>query len=168
MNATDDFSIMLHRFLKAYCPCVRNIIVSFRLTAILHQRHLGHNHKDEQANASVRAAFVHALGDVFQSISVLISALIIYFKVCLGNHSNPKTQIQPILAACADLHKPLQKVKANKYWSLNILQIPKSYLYLFESFKKVPFDTVLKCKTMKAWTPWVYLDGSNGWDIWFV
>ncbi|CAH7124197.1 Slc30a8 [Phodopus roborovskii] len=58
------------------CAVAANIV----LTAILHQRHLGHNHKDEQANASVRAAFVHALGDVFQSISVLISALIIYFK----------------------------------------------------------------------------------------
>uniref|UniRef100_A0A8C8S9B4 Proton-coupled zinc antiporter SLC30A8 n=1 Tax=Pelusios castaneus TaxID=367368 RepID=A0A8C8S9B4_9SAUR len=32
------------------------------------------------ANASVRAAFVHAIGDLFQSISVLISALIIFFK----------------------------------------------------------------------------------------
>ncbi|CAO2602313.1 Zinc transporter 8 [Lemmus lemmus] len=64
------------------CAVAANIVIviSFRLTAILHQRHLGHNHRDAQANASVRAAFVHALGDVFQSISVLISALIIYFK----------------------------------------------------------------------------------------
>uniref|UniRef100_A0A8B9QT97 Proton-coupled zinc antiporter SLC30A8 n=1 Tax=Anas platyrhynchos TaxID=8839 RepID=A0A8B9QT97_ANAPL len=31
-------------------------------------------------NASLRAAFVHAIGDLFQSISVLISALIIFFK----------------------------------------------------------------------------------------
>ncbi|XP_052017190.1 proton-coupled zinc antiporter SLC30A8 isoform X2 [Apodemus sylvaticus] len=58
------------------CAVAANIV----LTMILHQRNLGHNHKDMQANASVRAAFVHALGDVFQSISVLISALIIYFK----------------------------------------------------------------------------------------
>lgn len=33
------------------------------------------------SNASLRAAFVHAIGDLFQSISVLISALIIFFKV---------------------------------------------------------------------------------------
>lgn len=34
-----------------------------------------------QANASVRAAFVHVVGDLLQSISVLVSALIIFFKV---------------------------------------------------------------------------------------
>ncbi|XP_005857885.1 PREDICTED: zinc transporter 8 [Myotis brandtii] len=50
------------------------------LSVILHQRPPGHSHKEVQANASVRAAFVHALGDLFQSISVLTSALIIYFK----------------------------------------------------------------------------------------
>ncbi|KAL0962479.1 hypothetical protein UPYG_G00340570 [Umbra pygmaea] len=33
-----------------------------------------------QANASVRAAFVHVVGDLLQSISVLISAIIIFFK----------------------------------------------------------------------------------------
>ncbi|XP_077019358.1 proton-coupled zinc antiporter SLC30A8 [Tamandua tetradactyla] len=58
------------------CAVVANVLLS----VILHQRHPGHNHKEAQANASVRAAFVHALGDLFQSISVLISALIIYFK----------------------------------------------------------------------------------------
>lgn len=35
----------------------------------------------QQANASVRAAFVHVLGDLLQSISVLVSAIIIFFKV---------------------------------------------------------------------------------------
>lgn len=39
-------------------------------------------HKAQQANASVRAAFVHVVGDLLQSISVLISAVIIFFKVC--------------------------------------------------------------------------------------
>ncbi|XP_017386168.1 zinc transporter 8 isoform X1 [Cebus imitator] len=58
------------------CAVAANIV----LTVVLHQRCLGHNHKEVQGNASVRAAFVHALGDLFQSISVLISALIIYFK----------------------------------------------------------------------------------------
>ncbi|XP_053718849.1 proton-coupled zinc antiporter SLC30A8-like [Synchiropus splendidus] len=36
--------------------------------------------KAQQANASVRAAFVHVVGDLLQSISVLISAIIIFFK----------------------------------------------------------------------------------------
>lgn len=61
--------------------CAQSIVFSSRLSVILHQRCPGHNHKELQANASVRAAFVHALGDLFQSISVLTSALIIYFKV---------------------------------------------------------------------------------------
>ncbi|PIO25736.1 hypothetical protein AB205_0098600, partial [Aquarana catesbeiana] len=41
-----------------------------------------HNAPDykPQTNASIRAAFIHVIGDLFQSISVLISALIIYFK----------------------------------------------------------------------------------------
>lgn len=58
------------------CAVAANILLSM----ILHQRRFGHNHKELQTNASVRAAFVHALGDLFQSISVLTSALIIYFK----------------------------------------------------------------------------------------
>lgn len=33
-----------------------------------------------QANASVRAAFVHVVGDLLQSVSVLVSAIIIFFK----------------------------------------------------------------------------------------
>ncbi|XP_065146577.1 proton-coupled zinc antiporter SLC30A8 isoform X1 [Paramisgurnus dabryanus] len=36
--------------------------------------------KKQQANASVRAAFVHVIGDLLQSVSVLVSALIIFFK----------------------------------------------------------------------------------------
>ena len=34
-----------------------------------------------QANASVRSAFLHVLGDLLQSISVLVSAVITFFKV---------------------------------------------------------------------------------------
>lgn len=37
--------------------------------------------KKQQANASVRAAFVHVIGDLLQSVSVLVSAIIIFFKV---------------------------------------------------------------------------------------
>uniref|UniRef100_A0A7M4EJ82 Proton-coupled zinc antiporter SLC30A8 n=1 Tax=Crocodylus porosus TaxID=8502 RepID=A0A7M4EJ82_CROPO len=57
------------------CAVIANIILT------LHQTGHGHSHgKPVLANASVRAAFVHAIGDLFQSISVLISALIIFFK----------------------------------------------------------------------------------------
>ncbi|XP_061520667.1 proton-coupled zinc antiporter SLC30A8-like [Phycodurus eques] len=34
----------------------------------------------QQANASVHAAFVHVVGDLLQSLSVLVSAIIIFFK----------------------------------------------------------------------------------------
>lgn len=123
-------------FFKDFLYVCQNIVISFRLTAILHQRHLGHNHKDAQANASVRAAFVHALGDVFQSISVLISALIIYFKVRVSNDSNSMNTVT--LAARVCQHKPPYNVKTNKFWDLNIPYIPKSCLYLlgFESLRK--------------------------------
>uniref|UniRef100_A0A8C3F2L5 Proton-coupled zinc antiporter SLC30A8 n=1 Tax=Chrysemys picta bellii TaxID=8478 RepID=A0A8C3F2L5_CHRPI len=69
------------------CAVVANVILT------LHQTGPGHSHRGQAtehisalqqkpalANASVRAAFVHAIGDLFQSISVLISALIIFFK----------------------------------------------------------------------------------------
>uniref|UniRef100_A0A8C4Y5F9 Proton-coupled zinc antiporter SLC30A8 n=1 Tax=Gopherus evgoodei TaxID=1825980 RepID=A0A8C4Y5F9_9SAUR len=59
------------------CAVIANVILSLTL----HQTGAGHSHrKPALANASVRAAFVHAIGDLFQSISVLISALIIFFK----------------------------------------------------------------------------------------
>ncbi|XP_070840983.1 proton-coupled zinc antiporter SLC30A8 [Chaetodon trifascialis] len=41
---------------------------------------LSNGRRAQQANASVRAAFVHVVGDLLQSISVLVSAIIIFFK----------------------------------------------------------------------------------------
>ncbi|CAM5088652.1 unnamed protein product [Eretmochelys imbricata] len=71
------------------CAVIANVILSLTL----HQTGPGHSHRAQAnehipalqqkpalANASVRAAFVHAIGDLVQSISVLISALIIFFK----------------------------------------------------------------------------------------
>ncbi|NWU99526.1 ZNT8 protein, partial [Upupa epops] len=71
------------------CAVLANVLLSL----ILHQSSPGHSHgaqtgaqaltpleKPLLSNASLRAAFVHAIGDLFQSTSVLISALIIYFK----------------------------------------------------------------------------------------
>ncbi|KFP82986.1 Zinc transporter 8, partial [Apaloderma vittatum] len=69
------------------------VLANILLSLILHQTGHGHSHgaqardhvlaSPEEAalsNASLRAAFVHTMGDLFQSISVLISALIIFFK----------------------------------------------------------------------------------------
>ncbi|NXK54059.1 ZNT8 protein, partial [Chauna torquata] len=81
-----DATVML---ITSACAMLVNILLSL----ILHQTGHGHRHgaqarenvlapleKPALSNASLRAAFVHAIGDLFQSISVLISALIIFFK----------------------------------------------------------------------------------------
>uniref|UniRef100_A0A8C3K2D9 Proton-coupled zinc antiporter SLC30A8 n=1 Tax=Calidris pygmaea TaxID=425635 RepID=A0A8C3K2D9_9CHAR len=71
-----DATVML---ITSACAVLANILLSL----ILHQTGHGHSHgarAGEHVNASLRAAFVHAIGDLFQSISVLISALIIFFK----------------------------------------------------------------------------------------
>ncbi|NWR90292.1 ZNT8 protein, partial [Furnarius figulus] len=82
-----DATVML---ITSACAVLANILLSL----ILHQTGHGHSHRAQSgephvsaslekpalSNASLRAAFVHAVGDLFQSISVLISALIIFFK----------------------------------------------------------------------------------------
>nr|XP_013047215.2 zinc transporter 8 [Anser cygnoides] len=81
-----DATVML---ITSACAMLANILLSL----ILHQTGHRHSHgaqaretlsappeKPALRNASLRAAFVHAIGDLFQSISVLISALIIFFK----------------------------------------------------------------------------------------
>ncbi|NXX41243.1 ZNT8 protein, partial [Tricholaema leucomelas] len=85
-NYNIDATVML---ITSACAVLANILLSL----ILHQTGHGHSHgaqarehklspleKPALSNASLRAAFVHAIGDLFQSISVLISALIIFFK----------------------------------------------------------------------------------------
>ncbi|XP_071142410.1 proton-coupled zinc antiporter SLC30A2-like isoform X1 [Mytilus edulis] len=42
-----------------------------------HSNHSGHSH---QSNINVRAAFIHVMGDLIQSVGVLIAAIMIYFK----------------------------------------------------------------------------------------
>ncbi|XP_019726455.1 zinc transporter 2 isoform X2 [Hippocampus comes] len=48
--------------------------------ADVEQNRDGQGARVHQANASVRAAFVHVVGDLLQSISVLVSAIVIFFK----------------------------------------------------------------------------------------
>ena len=49
----------------------------------LHQTGHGHSHgaAGEQPNTSVRAAFVHVVGDLLQSVGVLVASYVIFFKV---------------------------------------------------------------------------------------
>uniref|UniRef100_A0A8B9F607 Proton-coupled zinc antiporter SLC30A8 n=1 Tax=Amazona collaria TaxID=241587 RepID=A0A8B9F607_9PSIT len=72
-----DATVML---ITSACAVIANILLSL----ILHQTGHGHSHGSqarEHVNVSLRAAFVHSIGDLFQSLSVLISALIVFFKV---------------------------------------------------------------------------------------
>ncbi|KAK1172639.1 zinc transporter 8-like [Acipenser oxyrinchus oxyrinchus] len=93
-NYTIDGTVML---ITSGCAVLANIIMGLTL----HQTGHGHSHVGgsshghghshgkrsmeesghlPQDNASVRAAFIHVLGDLLQSLSVLISAIIIFFK----------------------------------------------------------------------------------------
>lgn len=59
------------------------------MVLVLHQSGVSHGHQHERQggcnheNASVRAAFVHVLGDLVQSVGVLVAAAIIHFWVCV-------------------------------------------------------------------------------------
>ncbi|XP_072323514.1 proton-coupled zinc antiporter SLC30A8-like [Scyliorhinus torazame] len=80
-----DGMVML---ITSTCAVVANLIMGLTL----HQGGHSHNHSatyiehsaeavhSHQPNASIRAAFIHVVGDFLQSLSVLISALIIFFK----------------------------------------------------------------------------------------
>uniref|UniRef100_A0A8C2KZR2 Proton-coupled zinc antiporter SLC30A8 n=1 Tax=Cyprinus carpio TaxID=7962 RepID=A0A8C2KZR2_CYPCA len=78
----DDFTIEgTVMLITSGCAVLANIIMAFTL----HQSGHGHSHGGlsgghSHTNASVRAAFVHVIGDLLQSVSVLVSALIIFFK----------------------------------------------------------------------------------------
>uniref|UniRef100_A0A8V5GMP1 Solute carrier family 30 member 2 n=1 Tax=Melopsittacus undulatus TaxID=13146 RepID=A0A8V5GMP1_MELUD len=60
------------------CAVAVNIVMGVALHQTGHQH--SHGATSEQSNTSVRAAFVHVLGDLLQSIGVLIASYIIYFK----------------------------------------------------------------------------------------
>lgn len=56
----------------------------------LHQSGHGHSHgttNQQEENPSVRAAFIHVIGDFLQSMGVLVAAYILYFKVRAGTQS---------------------------------------------------------------------------------
>ncbi|XP_064028842.1 proton-coupled zinc antiporter SLC30A2 isoform X1 [Pogoniulus pusillus] len=71
-----DGSVMI---ITSACAVAANIVMGLAL----HQTGHGHSHRagGEEPNASVRAAFVHVVGDLLQSVGVLIASYIIYFKV---------------------------------------------------------------------------------------
>lgn len=45
------------------------------------ESHSHENSDPKSANINVRAAYIHVLGDIIQSLGVLIAAIVVYFKV---------------------------------------------------------------------------------------
>ncbi|KAI5618949.1 zinc transporter 3 isoform X1, partial [Silurus asotus] len=62
--------------ITSVCAVLVNILMAF----ILHQSPVSHGHSHDHNNTSVRAAFIHVLGDLLQSLGVLLAAMIIYFR----------------------------------------------------------------------------------------
>ncbi|XP_068773460.1 proton-coupled zinc antiporter SLC30A2 isoform X2 [Struthio camelus] len=58
------------------CAVAVNVVMGLAL----HQTGHGHSHRGEQPDASVRAAFVHVVGDLLQSVGVLVASYVIFFK----------------------------------------------------------------------------------------
>uniref|UniRef100_A0A3P8STP8 Cation efflux protein transmembrane domain-containing protein n=1 Tax=Amphiprion percula TaxID=161767 RepID=A0A3P8STP8_AMPPE len=76
-----DSQIML---LTSGCAVGVNVL----MVLILHQSGASHGHSHGHGNASVKAAFIHVVGDLLQSVGVLLAATIIHFWVsgCKKNH----------------------------------------------------------------------------------
>ncbi|XDV42751.1 hypothetical protein PO909_011364, partial [Leuciscus waleckii] len=76
---SDDYEIHSDvMIITAGCAVALNIFLAF----ILHQSPARHSHgfTEEHRNTSVRAAFIHVMGDLLQSLGVLLAATIIYFR----------------------------------------------------------------------------------------
>uniref|UniRef100_A0A8C0ZI78 Probable proton-coupled zinc antiporter SLC30A3 n=1 Tax=Cyanistes caeruleus TaxID=156563 RepID=A0A8C0ZI78_CYACU len=75
---SNDYEIEARAMLAtSACAVGVNLVMAY----ILHQSPAGHGHgTGAYEHTSVRAAFVHVVGDLLQSVSVLVAATIIYFK----------------------------------------------------------------------------------------
>ncbi|XP_051494248.1 proton-coupled zinc antiporter SLC30A2 [Apus apus] len=74
-----DYDIASHVMLiTSACAVVANIVMG----VVLHQTGHGHSHgaAGEQPSTSVRAAFIHVVGDLLQSLGILIVSYVIFFK----------------------------------------------------------------------------------------
>ena len=64
-----------------------------------HHSHEHSNQQDtstvehEKENINVRAAFIHVIGDLLQSVGVMIAAFVIYFRVSLNKYNSIGTKM---------------------------------------------------------------------------
>uniref|UniRef100_A0A8D3BFD9 Proton-coupled zinc antiporter SLC30A8 n=1 Tax=Scophthalmus maximus TaxID=52904 RepID=A0A8D3BFD9_SCOMX len=84
---SDDYTIEgTIMLITSGCAVLANIIMALTLHQSGHgHSHAGlsshgHGHGDEKPTPVCEAAFVHVVGDLLQSVSVLVSAIIIFFK----------------------------------------------------------------------------------------
>ena len=69
-----------------FVTAAAGVVVNLAMMRILHQGHGhshgggggGHGHSHGEGNINVRAAFIHAVGDLVQSVGVMIAAIIIW------------------------------------------------------------------------------------------
>lgn len=54
------------------------VAVNISIGLVLHEH--DHDHDHDHANINVKAAFIHAVGDLIQSVGVLLAAVLIWFK----------------------------------------------------------------------------------------
>lgn len=129
-----------------------------RMAFVLHQAGPPHSHGSRGAeyapleegsgeslplgNTSVRAAFVHVLGDLLQSLGVLIASILIYFKVpCVQVCPNlPLSSLHPSPAFPGSPSPPyspsqLHRTPSQGLWSLSPLR---------PCLSRVPLDLPLK------------------------
>ncbi|NWW81150.1 ZNT2 protein, partial [Climacteris rufus] len=62
------------------CAVAVNVVMVVALHQTGHGHGHGHSPAGEQPSTSVRAAFVHVVGDLLQSVGVLIASYVIFFK----------------------------------------------------------------------------------------
>lgn len=93
---------MLH-----FCNAINFFNPCYSMGLTLHQHSHSHgglgSHSHEasghsSANINVRAAYIHVLGDIIQSLGVLIAAVIVYFRV--SNLRSSINIVEYIISTC--------------------------------------------------------------------
>lgn len=62
------------------CVAGVGVVVNISIGSVLHEHEHDHVHSHSHANINVKAAFIHAVGDLIQSVGVLLAAVLIWFK----------------------------------------------------------------------------------------
>lgn len=105
-----------------------------------HPHEAGHTHGQ---NINVRAAFIHVLGDVLQSIGVFCAAIIIYFKPTWQLADPICTFIFSIIVLCTTITIMKDALLVSRYVHLNVFQRTTSNFLLHFIRVSVIFASVV-------------------------